>query len=362
MSDCIIVGGGISGLLCARLLADHGLRVSLFDRIAFGRESSWAGGGILSPLYPWRYPDAVNALAEYSQSAYPELATELRDETGIDPEWERSGILVVDAEPAADAWARRWNLALERIPDAAVVAAIQPGLAVATSELAWMPEIAQIRNPRLMKALLASIARRPSITCHPRSAVDEIVIEHGRVRGVRAGDTTHAGERVLITAGAWSKSLVPSGGGAQPEIFPVKGQMIVLQTAPGTLVPMVLRAGRYLIPRRDGLVLVGSTLEHADYDKSTDRAARDSLAAFAAEAYPALAEAPVVQHWAGLRPGAPDGVPYVGALPQAEGLYINAGHYRNGVVMGLGAAQLAVDLLLNRPPCVDSAPYAPTER
>ncbi|MGF1643773.1 MAG: NAD(P)/FAD-dependent oxidoreductase [Thiotrichales bacterium] len=362
MSDCVIVGGGISGLLCARLLADQGLNISLFDQGAFGRESSWAGGGIISPLYPWRYPDAVNALAAYSQAEYPSLAAELHDETGIDPEWVRSGILIADAEPEADAWANRWRLTLTRVNDAAALTAIQTGLALAPDNLGWMPDIAQIRNPRLMKALLASVLRRASISCHPRTEVNEIVVENGRVRGVRAGGAFHAGERVLVTAGAWSQALLPATIPAKPTIYPVKGQMILLRTEPGTLAPMVMREGRYLIPRRDGRVLVGSTLEHAGFDKITDDTARVALLSFASDLYPALARAPMEHHWAGLRPGAPEGIPYIGALPGASGLFINAGHYRNGVVMGLGAARLAVDLLVGRPACVDPAPYAPENR
>lgn len=362
MTDCIVVGGGISGLLSARLLAEQGVTVEVFDRGAFGAESSWAGGGIVSPLYPWRYADAVNVLAQYGQRVYERLAQALREESGVDPEWTPSGLLVADVEVGAAAWAGRWGVNLQPVESSGALEAIQPGLVLETSRLAWMPEVAQVRNPRLMRALIRACEHNPRIRMHAHTAVEAVEVDRGRVLGVRTAAGLHAAGQVLVAAGAWSKALVPGPVESRPDVFPVKGQMIQFQTPPGTLARMVLRGGHYLIPRRDGLVLAGSTLEQTGFDKSVDTVARDELKDFAIGILPSLAEMPVVKQWAGLRPGAPEGIPYIGPLPQAEGLFINAGHYRNGVVTGPGAARLAVDLMLGLSPTVDPAPYAPISR
>jgi glycine oxidase len=119
----------------------------------------------------------------------------------------------------------------------------------------------------------------------------------------------------------------------------------------------VLMDGRYVIPRNDGRILAGSTLEEAGYDKTTTAEARESLYDSALRIIPALAECPVEHHWAGLRPGSPDGIPFIGAVPGIGGLHVNAGHYRNGLVLAPASTRLLVDQLLGRTPIVDPEPY-----
>ena len=125
---------------------------------------------------------------------------------------------------------------------------------------------------------------------------------------------------------------------------------------------MVLAKGRYAIPRRDGHILVGSTLEYAGYDKTPTDEALQSLRASAIELIPDLADAELVGHWAGLRPGSPEGVPYIGRVPGCDGLWLNCGHYRNGLVLAPASCQLFSDLLSGRAPIIDPAPYAPAGR
>ncbi len=358
--DCVIVGGGAIGMLSALLLAERGWRVALYDRGTLGRESSWAGGGIVSPLYPWRYPDPVTALARYSQQRYPAYLARLRERTGIDPELLDSGLLMLDPPaPEAAPWAARWQVRLEELHGAAALAAVQPGLAPRFEEGLWMPDVQQVRNPRLVRALRAAVLAEPAIAVHESTPVRRVSVRQGAVAGVETDAGAVRADRVLVTAGAWSADLLPPECVPQrPAIRPVKGQMIVFRTEPGTLSRMVMYEGRYLIPRRDGLVLAGSTLEEAGFDKTPTATARDELAAAAVALFPALGDAPVVQHWAGLRPGSPHGIPYIGECPGARGLFLNAGQFRNGIVMGLGSARLGVALLAGDPPIVDPAPYA----
>ena len=142
-----------------------------------------------------------------------------------------------------------------------------------------------------------------------------------------------------------------------PKIAPVKGQMLLFDGTPDMLHTMVLDGDQYLIPRRDGKILAGSTVEQDDFNKNTTTAARDCLTEFALTLLPALKKAPLLHHWAGLRPGTQDGVPYIDKHPEICNLSINAGHFRNGLVMGPASAQLMVDLILNRPTALAPEPY-----
>ncbi len=358
--DCIIVGGGAIGLLSAHFLVARGMKVTLLEQGELARESSWAGGGIVSPMYPWRYPDAVNRLAIYGQQNYPEVLARLRDEIGIDPELLPSGMLMLDdPEPEMWPWAERWSTRIERLTSRAGLEVVQPGLDPRFEQGLWMPDIHQVRNPRLAKALAARARQTPGLTIREHAPVAGIVVEGERVGGVRLRDgQTLASGCVLVTAGAWTGQLMPEACPAPAEIRPVKGQIVQFRTEPGTLTRMVMLDSRYLIPRKDGLVLIGSTLEFGEFDKRTTTEALEDLRASAIDLVPALADAPVVNQWAGLRPGTREGIPFIGECPAIAGLYVNAGQFRNGIVMGLGSARLVAELIAGETPFVDPEPYA----
>ncbi len=356
MTDCIVVGGGLIGMLTARLLRDGGADVMLLERGDLGREASWAGGGILSPLYPWRYPGPVTALASYSQARYRAFTEALHEETGIDPEWTPSGLLIldVDQQTEASAWAQETGADLRSL-DRNAVRECEPALAESFESGLWMPAIAQVRNPRLVKALRASLQAR-GVECRTGTPVQRMAVQSGRVRGVETADGVIEAERVVVAIGAWSAHLVPGIGAGLP-VEPVRGQMILFKARPDMLQRIVLHRDHYLIPRRDGRILAGSTLERVGFDKSTTEEAEQLLHRLAVELVPALAQAPIEHHWAGLRPGSPTGVPFIAEHPRIKGLFVNAGHFRNGVVMGLGSARLVADLMLGREPEIDPAPF-----
>lgn len=380
MSDFLICGAGVSGLLLARELLASGATVTVLERQFSGREASWAGGGIVSPLYPWRYNDAVTALARHAQRAYPVLSSALREETGIDPQLTVTGLLMLDADDHQEAldWAGRQQQRMTEL-DAGQIVQQVPGLAERFERGLWMPDIANVRNPRLMKAL------RAAVQAHPRARLVEQCEVIGFELAAATGDAatrpheaqprpvtgvqtrTEGHQQIfratqyVVATGAWSGELLSPLGLDLP-VEPVKGQMLLYQAAPDLLQTMVLTRGRYLIPRRDGHILIGSTLEYSGFDKTTDDEARQSLHASAISMLPALAQAPVVAHWAGLRPGAPAGVPFIGRLPGYTNLHINAGHFRNGLVLAPAAAGVLADLLLERPPRLDPQPYAPQQR
>lgn len=344
-------------MLTARCLHETGMRVLLLERGQLGCEASWAGGGILSPLYPWHHPAAVNRMAAISQRAYPQLASDLKEETGIDPECIQSGMLVLDAEQQEDArrWCADYNVPLSHLPQGAAHQC-EPALAPSFDKGLWLPEVAQIRSPRLVKALRASLDKR-RIETREHTEVQRLRVQAGAVTSVETTQSMIHADRVLIAAGAWSARLIPSEY-TPIRVEPVRGQIILLRAPPGLVRRIILYRGDYLIPRSDGRVLVGSTLEDAGFDKATTRQARHRLRAKAVEWVPTLAECPTEHHWSGLRPGSPAGIPYVGEHPNIRGLYFNTGHFRCGVVLAPASARLATDLMVGRTPDLSPVPYA----
>ncbi|MCE8032653.1 glycine oxidase ThiO [Billgrantia tianxiuensis] len=364
MNDFLIIGGGVIGMLTACQLAEAGHGVTLVERGYCGQEASWAGGGIVSPLYPWRYSEPVSQLARSAGERYAEMAAMLLDATGIDIEYRQKGLLYlrVDDAERAFAWAQRQGWPLEKV-EASFIYAKEPWLCEGIDEGLWMPTLGSVRNPRLCRALRARLEALPNVLLMEQAAVQRLIVERGRACGVETGQGRIEAGRVILCGGAWSGVLLAEHDVALP-VRPVKGQMMLFATPPMTggrqlLERVVLSDGRYLIPRGDGRVLVGSTLEQTDFDKSTTAEARESLWHSAVAMLPALADCEVEQHWAGLRPGAPDGIPFIGEVPGIAGLFVNAGHYRNGLVLAPAATRLLVDLLLGREPAIDPAPYRP---
>ncbi len=355
--DCLVVGAGAIGMMTAWELSQAGMSVAIIDKSQIGQESSWAGGGILSPLYPWRYPPAVQQLAIWSQKMYPDLAASWYEASGIDPQWQQNGMLILDTDELSDAsaWARLYGYQLEHI-DAASVAELAPGVNHQFDAM-WMPKIGQIRNPRLVKALRGSLQSR-GVLFHENTQVTDFIIEKDKVKGVMTDSGPLYADKIVIAGGAWTAGLLNLLGETLP-IEPVKGQMLLFAAQPGLLTRIVLSHDRYLIPRRDGRILVGSTLEKSGFDKSTSEAAQADLFYAAVEILPNLGTVPIEKHWAGLRPGSPQGIPFIYKSTTYTNIYVNAGHFRNGLVLGPASAHLMSNIILDRPPIADIESYQP---
>lgn len=354
--DILIIGGGIIGLLTARELAMAGESVTVIDKSELGTESSWAGGGILSPLYPWRYSAAVNQLAKWGQQYYPKLVQQLIDEGCTDPEWTQSGLLVLDPSDIseASAWAKGYGLDFHYVDNEQAMQ-LEPALGMQCEQSLWFPGIAQVRNPRFLKALQQS-CQHHGITIVTGAEVNHLVRKNGHIAGAEANGATYRADKVVITSGAWSANLLKELG-LEVEIDPVRGQMLMYRGEPGQVRHMVLKDSHYVIPRRDGRILIGSTLEKVGFDKSTTEAGKAELIEFAEVLMPCFAKLPIERQWSGLRPGSPQGIPYICCIPQFPGLYLNSGHYRNGVILGPASARLMADIVLEREQILDSTPY-----
>ena len=355
MSDAIIVGAGLIGMLCAREYAQSGLTVILLERGQPAGESSWAGGGILSPLYPWRYPDSVTELARWGQQRYAALCDELEQATGIDPQYIRSGLLVLDDDYSKiKDWADRFKIKIALL-SSAEISDIEPALTSGFEQAIWMPEVAQVRNPRFAAALRQDLENR-GVEIRSQQTVTSFNIVGNKVTGVKTEQDILKADLTIVATGAWSGELLEQTGLNLP-VKPVRGQMILFKAKPAQINRISLYRDHYVIPRRDGRVLAGSTLEHVGFDKTTTSTALETLRDHAIQLIPGLQDMAIEHHWSGLRPGSPKGIPYIGRHPSLEQLYINAGHFRNGVVLAPGSARLLADISLGRETMLDPVPY-----
>lgn len=357
----IIVGAGVIGMMQAREFAQKGFDVVLVDKGACGTEASWAGGGIISPLYPWRYSDPITALASWSQAYYPNLIQTLEAESDIDPEITRHGLLMLNVDDYNEAvsWSLSAEAWLEPV-DQNEIYKLEPQLREGVQEGLWMSQVASVRNPRLLKALYKILDSHPRVQIHEESAVTGFITQGSKVKGVNTikGESLEA-DYVVFCTGAWTPQV---SGQAGLKIEPVKGQMVLFDAKPGMVNRVVLSGGQYVIPRRDGKVVAGSTLEYEGFDKQPTDHAKNSLADMAIDLFPDLASCPISHHWAGLRPGSPEGIPYIGRIPEYDNVYVNAGHFRNGLVLAPSSVRLLTSLICEEALPVDADPYNPLNR
>jgi glycine oxidase len=362
-SDVVVVGGGVIGLSIAYALANEGVCATVVDRGAMGRAASWAGAGMIPPFTVRLSHGPMIDLRSWSAVLYREWSAALLAETGIDNGYRKTGGVDVAATPADErdlkTVAGRWRvegIVHERLePDD--FARVEPALNPALTSAYFLPDRAQIRNPRHLKALAASLAGR-GVRLLADTPVVEFLREGDRIRGVSTPSGTIACDRLVLSAGAWSGGLVAGMGVTMPTP-PLKGQIVLFRSDRPMLGRIVEHGKNYLVPRDDGRILVGATEEDAGFDtRSTPRAIRD-LIDHALFLCPSLADAEVERTWAGLRPGSVDTRPYIGRIPGFTNLIVATGHKRAGLQLAPATAEVVADLVLDRTPRVDLTPFAP---
>lgn len=359
--DVAIVGGGVIGLSIAYELAREGITASVLDAGPLARAASWAGAGMIAPEADRPASTPMIAFRDLSVRLHAEWARRLKDETGLDNGYRKSGGLdlafTLEEDQTLRGLAGRWReegITWERIEPrdfGRVETALSPAVRVAY----FLPDRAQLRNPRHLCALAQACAQR-GVALKPHCAALGFVTRSGRITAVETPDGPLACRWVVAAAGPWSEALLAPLGLSVPTP-PVKGQIVLLRTEPPVITRIIEHGNNYLVPRDDGRVLVGSTEENVGFDTATTTSAVEGLIAEAHRICPRLAAAEVERTWAGLRPGSIDTRPYLGIAPGFENLVVATGHKRAGLQLSTGTAVLVSDLIQGRTPRVDLSPF-----
>ncbi len=346
-TDVLIVGGGIIGMLTARSLTDQGLDITLMDKGKLGGEATWAAGGILSPLNPWQGTTETKLLIDEGRKNFSTLAEELKQETNIDPQLIKSGMLVLDVNEKQQAldWGKENNEHIEVLTPLELGKRV-PNLAKDINEALFLPNVEQIRPPKLITALRQSLQIRNVNVCE-NTAVKKILVEGSSITGVVTDSGNISANKVILCSGAWSKSLLPKNMDIEDkiDIAPVRGQMLLYKLPENILSQIILQEKSYLIPRQDGHILCGSTIEHVGFENKITSEALASLHNKACKFVPLLANYQPIKQWSALRPGTLRATPYICKFPSIAGLYLNSGHYRYGITMGIASARILSEIV-----------------
>lgn len=361
IDDVIVVGGGIIGLSIAREAARSGLRVRLFEKGEVGREASSAAAGLIGPQIGLQRDDPLQSLGLASRDLYPAFAREIAGESGIDPCLLERGTLVlacgageIEEIDRQAAFHRSLGLAAERVGGEALQR-LEPSLGPGCSEGLHLPRDWSVDNVRLVQGL-GRAAERSGARLQAGTRVDRILVEKGRAAGVGAGGERFPAGAVVIAAGAWTQEI-GGAGITPPPSHPVRGQIVCLGPAAAPCRPLYSHAC-YLVPRRDGRILVGSTMERAGFDRQVTAAGLAALTAAALAIVPALRGAPFHSAWAGLRPATDDGLPAIGPA-SVPGLVYACGHLRNGILLAPITALVVGRMLRGEDSGFDLAPFDP---
>ena len=357
--EVLIVGAGIVGCAVAWRLQQAGVRCTVLERSIPGAEASSAAAGILAPQAEADGPGAFLELCLASRALYPAFVRELREASDVDVAFRACGVLAVQLDDAEIgharqriAWQRARGLEAEWL-DAAATRALEPELSPDVLGAAHFPGDAVVDNRLLVSALTIAAARAGArfVT----TQVHGLLERGGRVTGVATDQGELGGDAVVVAAGAWT-GLVPGALASSGAVRPARGQMLMVRTRVPICRHVVFGAHGYAVPRTDGRVLLGSTMEFAGFEKQVTAGGLASVLGQGLRLFPGLAGAPVIETWAGFRPHTPDGLPVLGPA-QTPGLFLASGHFRNGILLTPITASVLTDTILGRVPTIDLTPF-----
>lgn len=327
-----VIGGGIVGCITSFFLIEKGYEVTLLDQSAIGQEASWAAAGILFPLLPWNYQENVNNLCFGSADFYYQLSEILKKDTGIDPEWIESGMLIYDINDKDDAisWCQKNHIEIQQVQ-------------VERTSCLFLPLVAQIRNPRLLKALKIYLIKN-NIVIVEHQKVSPIIDSNDFIHCLRTeSGRDFEADYYVVASGAWSSYVLNEID--IPKIRPIRGQLIQYSSIKEKLPYIIYKDDFYLVQRQDGVILAGSTKEDVGFDKGITGEARHYLQQKAESLMPVLKNYNIENQWSGLRPGSEGNVPMIEKHHKYNNVYLNVGHYRYGLTMAPKAARKICDLI-----------------
>lgn len=365
-TDVVVVGGGVIGLAVAYNLARERVRVTLVERGAVGREASWAAAGYLSFQGSSNRPGPRLELTRTSARMYEGWVQELSELAPADTGFWRCGLLelslseaeVKDAHELA-AWQREAGYSVEWL-DATTVRKRQPELAedLPVHGALLFPEVAQVRPPRLLKALADAAVRR-GVQIREHTAVTSVARSGDHVTGVvLGGGETIAAPVVVNATGCWASQLAPEM--AALPVKPIKGTIVLLEVLAQPSRELIISSVGSLYPRADNKLLLGATMEDVGYDKRVKLDALQTLVRQGMALVPRLKDANLVSAWAGLRPFSHDNLPYLGPVPDLAGAFVATGHYRSGILLAPITGLLVKEMILQQPSTLPREPYEMT--
>lgn len=350
-ADALVVGGGLIGCAVAAELAARGLRVVVVERGEPGCEASGAAAGMLNPQADAREPSPFFDLALESRELYPEWSRVLREETGIDVGYRRTGYLRcltgeapgLEEARAAAAWQRARGLRVEDRTRSALPREVAERLAPEISAALFFPDEAVVDPRKLTRAAWLSAERRGARVL-TGVAVRRLLLERGACRGVDTDAGPIEAQTVVDAAGAWAAAFDER---VAAPVEPVRGQIVEIRLAGRPLETVVSSEEVYVVPRPDGTALLGSTMERVGFRRDVTAGAVERLLGGAQRLLPEIGSARFLTAWAGLRPGTPDGWPLLGTS-SIEGLVFATGHFRSGILLAPSTARRMADLLTGR--------------
>lgn len=365
-ADVVVIGGGVIGLTIARALALRGVRnVLLIERARLGAEASSAAAGMLAPQAEADCADGFFSLCCQSRDMYPTFAAALREETGIDCELDRTGTLYLafsesdqkEIEQRYD-WQTGARLAVQKL-NANDARALEPSISEHVRAALKFPLDIQVENRRLVSALVTA-NEKLGVRLMTSTTVESLRIERGRIEGVETHRGSVSTGKVVVAGGAWSSFIkVPGEPLPRLRIEPVRGQMVCFESNPSIARHVIYSPRGYLVPRRDGRMLAGSTTEHAGFAKEATASGVHSILSHVLEISPRISDLPLIDVWAGLRPRAPDGLPVLGPCAEIQGLVYAGGHYRNGILLAPITGELIAGTIVDNVVSPALAAFAP---
>jgi glycine oxidase ThiO len=351
--EILIVGGGVIGLSLARELHKKGAgKIIILERGKLGRESSFAAAGILAPQAEAEKPDDFFHFCSDSKNLYLNFAEKLSTETGIDIEVDRNGTLYL-AFSETDAaeirrrykWQKKFELNVEYL-NAEAIRKAEPFVSPDVRGALFFPNDWQVENRKLLAAL-QKYAKLNDIEVIENAEVKNLLIEKAKVVGAETSKGKIFTQTVVLATGAWT-SLIKLSENALPlpEVKPIRGQILSFKTAKRLFSKVIYSPRGYIVPRIDGRILIGATVEDAGFDKNITISGTNFLLETALEISPNLANLKIYDKWAGLRPFASDGLPILGAIPKIENLFIATAHFRNGILLAPLTAKILADKIV----------------